>query len=446
MDQILAHSGLIERFVNLFNPFNPNYGLPRKSFNLIVLLAGVAIFLGTISSENEKYILISGSANNETNKQALLKQIDHKFDEFKLIDQADLNQNDKSDFLNKCNQIKNDLKMILLIENLNLKPDNLLNDIIVLKKCFDINELKEKIFFVFTFSSIKELSELQKHISRFNSLFNLLTVLDKEAFVENKVWMLSENKIDLENMNETINRYLKQNKNFIGKSWIKIKFFFHSIFFPSQEPKKKLVFIGQVGNGKSSTGNKLCGEGVFTVGNDINRVTTEIEKAYCADYALVDCPGFGDPANEAFFLTKFLEFKTDFLQLAPVDAFILVIKFGQDISNSFLDASQQFIKAFGTTGLKSLMILCIQSSEKRFYSESEFEKIILDSDGYLFLLEKNKNMNVPYCKWDNFKEYKDQENCFKKNLNKLSAYTHDDTQFAFNLIEKEIEVLNKKIK
>ena len=364
MNQILAHIGLFEKFFSLFNPFNSAYGLPRKFFNFSVLLAGVAIFLGTISSENEKYILIGGSANNETNKQALysvlfkLKQIDHKFDEFKLIDQADLNQNDKSDKLNKCNQIKNDLKMILLIENLNPKPDNLLKDIEVLNKCFDINELKEKLFFVYTFSSNKELSELQNHILRFNSLFHLLTVLDKEkqAFVKNKVWMLGKNKIDLENMNETINSYLKQNKNIIEKSWIKIKYFFHSIFVPSQKARKKLVLIGQVGNGKSSTGNTLCGEEIFTVGNDINRVTTEIEKGYCTDYTLVDCPGFGDPANETFFLTKFLELKTNFLQLTPldsfilVDAFILVIKFDQDKSSSFLDASQQFIKAFGTKG------------------------------------------------------------------------------------------------
>ena len=86
-------------------------------------------------------------------------------------------------------------------------------------------------------------------------------------------------------------------------------------------------------------------------------MTTEIDKAYCTDYILVDCPGFGDPANEIFFLTKFSERKTDFLQLTPIDAFVLVIKFDQDKSSSFLDAAKQFFEAFGTKGLKSLMIL-----------------------------------------------------------------------------------------
>ncbi len=53
MDQIIAFFGsnysLIERFFNLFNPFNPALGLPRRFLNFSVLLVGVAIFLGTIS-------------------------------------------------------------------------------------------------------------------------------------------------------------------------------------------------------------------------------------------------------------------------------------------------------------------------------------------------------------------------------------------------------------
>jgi len=84
------------------------------------------------------------------------------------------------------------------------------------------------------------------------------------------------------------------------------------------------------------------------------------------------------------------------------------------------------------------MILCIQSNEKRIYSKDQFINIILNSDGYLYLLEKIKNTNVLYCLWDNLKEYKNQENCFRENLNKLEAYTHDNMQSAFDLIEGQI--------
>ncbi len=464
MDQIIANFGsnysLIERFFNLFNPFNPALGLPRRFLNISVLLGGLAIFLGTIRSGNEKYILISGSANNEANRQELYldlfklnyesinkKQLDNKYKDFTLIGHADLNL-DKSDKFIKCNQIRNDLKMILLIENFNPKPDTFLEDIETLNECFDIHELKEKLFFIFTYSSNKlneiTQTQLRKDFHNFNSLFNFLIVsdLEKKHFVEKKVWMLSKNVLDLDDMEKEINSYLKENKNIIEKSWIIIKHFFHSIFPPRQEPKKKLVLIGQVGNGKSSTGNKLCDEEVFSIGNDINRVTTQIDKAYCTDYIIFDCPGFGDPENETFFLTTFLKRKTEFLQLTPIDAFILVIKFDTDKSSSFLDAVQQFMNAFGITGLKSLMILCIQSNDKLIYGKDKFENIILNSDGYLHLLEKNENKNVPYCLWDNLKEYKNQKNCFIENLNKLSAFTSDDMKNAFYTIEKEIK--NKK--
>jgi predicted GTPase len=462
MNQIIAFFGsnysLIERFFNLFNPFNPALGLPRRFLNISVLLGGLAIFLGTIRSGNEKYILISGSANNEANRQELYldlfklnyesinkKQLDNKYKDFTLIDHADLNL-DNSDKVNKCNKIRNHLKMILLIENFNSEPNTFIKDIDTLYECFDIHELKEKLFFIFTYSSNKlneiTQTQLRKDFYNFNSLFKFLSVsdLEKKHFVEKKVWMLGTNRFELEDMKKEINIYLNENKNIIEESWIIIKDFFHSIFFPPR-PKKKLVLIGQVGNGKSSTGNTLCGKLVFSIGNDINRVTTKIKNANCNNYIIFDCPGFGDPENETFFLTTFLERKTEFLQLTPIDAFILVIKFDKDKSSSFLDAVQQFMNAFGITGLKSLMILCIQSNDNINYSIDEFENIILNSDGYLHLLENNENKNVPYCPWDNLDKdkYGDQENCFTENLNKLSAFTSEEMKNAFFTIDNEIK-------
>jgi hypothetical protein len=74
--------------------------------------------------------------------------------------------------------------------------------------------LKEKIFFIFTFSNrnqSKKLVELRSDILNFNALFHYLNVVsdgEKHVFVENKVWILDENENGLINMKEAINHFL----------------------------------------------------------------------------------------------------------------------------------------------------------------------------------------------------------------------------------------------
>jgi len=176
-------------------------------------------------SLDKKSILISGSANDQVKIELykVLFQLDYddsndkeiEFDNrFKIIEQTDLNRLmfKKEDL---CNRVHDDLKLIICLENLNPRPETLLNDIKILSECFESsNELKEKIFFIFTFSNrnqSKKLVELRSDILNFNALFHYLNVVsdgEKHVFVENKVWILDENENGLKNMKEAINHFL----------------------------------------------------------------------------------------------------------------------------------------------------------------------------------------------------------------------------------------------
>lgn len=130
-----------------------------------------------------------------------------------------------------------------------------------------------------------------------------------------------------------------------------------------------LVFIGPMGHGKSSTCNKLSESNFFTVGQDTVSVTHSLNFKKGGSLTLVDCPGFGDLENEKTFLESFLSKKSDILNLTPISAFILVIKFNINESPDFLQAAKNFVKCFGSSGIKSLVILCIQSNVSRRYSD-----------------------------------------------------------------------------
>jgi len=206
----------------------------------------------------------------------------------------------------------------------------------------------------------KNLVELRNDILKFNTLFDYLMVseFEKNKFCLEKVWTLSEVEIELQNMIKSIHKFLNIYKLQTTR--------------PTNSLRKKFVIVGPMGYGKSTTGNKLCGDDVFTIGSDVTRITTSIQyQETSANLTIVDCPGFGDPVDETIFYVEFLKRKEYFLELVPIDAFILVIKFDQNISSSFLDAAKQYVQVFGTAGIKSLMILCIQGSEKRRYSKGE---------------------------------------------------------------------------
>jgi hypothetical protein len=219
--EVIEPSKLINTYPNIDNLNNET--LKRDEPNNETL--SLDELINDNPSIDKKSILISGSADDQVKKELfkVLFQLDYdnlndkeiEYDNrFKIIEQTDLNRL-KFKIEDLCNRVQNGLKLIICLENLNPRPETLLNDIKILSECFESsNELKEKIFLIFTFSNrnqLKKLAELRSDILNFNALFQYLNVVsdgEKHVFVDNKVWILDENEIGLKNMQEAINHYL----------------------------------------------------------------------------------------------------------------------------------------------------------------------------------------------------------------------------------------------
>jgi len=78
------------------------------------------------------------------------------------------------------------------------------------------------------------------------------------------------------------------------------------------------------------------------------------------------------------------------------------------------------------------------------YSKGEFKDIILKSDGYLFLVKKNRDLLIPYCLWDNFIEYANQKTSFEECINKLQPFTSIHMEYAIDNIRYKILELKKE--
>jgi ribosome biogenesis GTPase A len=134
---------------------------------------------------------------------------------------------------------------------------------------------------------------------------------------------------------------------------------------------KRVLLVGPPGSGKSSTGNTLSNNRIFTTGNRPSRVTTEIEiKRSQNGLIICDMPGLDSDMNDEVFLESFLKTKNALKEGIPIDALVSVIKFDINVGQGFLRASEQFFKAFGTIGIESLIFLCIQTNDETIYGEN----------------------------------------------------------------------------
>jgi len=210
--------------------------------------------------------------------------------------------------------------------------------------------------------------------------------------------------------------------------------------------KYTLIFVGPMGHGKSSSANKISGKNLFTVGKKTNSVTQTVVKKtvgyeWFSDLTLCDCPGFGDQTQPKLFLHQFISQKKVLLELAPISAFVMVIKFDQDQCGPFLVAARAFVKCFGSQAIKSLFILCIQVNPATEYSDSEFENIFYQSDGARHLAEKNDGQHVRFCLWDNKNDskYPSQAKTFHSLLVKTPEFTKLQMQYAFDMIGNQLE-------
>lgn len=121
-----------------------------------------------------------------------------------------------------------------------------------------------------------------------------------------------------------------------------------------------------------------------------------------AKYCVTDCSGYGE-SNIFNQNLNFLTPGTALENICPIDGIVLVLKFDRDNCFSFLNTARQVVSAFDQEGLKSLMLLCIQGNEEIRFANDEFKRILLESNGYKYLVEQNNGSPIPFCLWDNFK-------------------------------------------
>jgi hypothetical protein len=209
---------------------------------------------------------------------------------------------------------------------------------------------------------------------------------------------------------------------------------------------KTFLLIGRIGNGKSTTGNKLLNKDAFTRGSRMDPITKQVQYEISADNKLMifDCPGFGDVNDQLLFLEAFKNSKSALDSNSQVEGIILVVKFDKDQSNGFTGAVKEFLSAFSSMSIKSLMLLCIQGNNELIYSQREFEGVLYNSEGYQFLKARNNNNDIPYCLWDNFNEYFEQTQNFNSAISRLQPLDGIALPYIFNFVEKEIENIKEK--
>ena len=210
----------------------------------------------------------------------------------------------------------------------------------------------------------------------------------------------------------------------------------------TEDRKKNLILIGQYGQGKSSTGNKLLNFDAFTVGHEADPKTLKMKLKSSEKYKIIDCPGFGDIKDPYRFFKNYIDHESMVSNIIPINGILLVAKFTDGESQSFLKAAEDFYSVFGYDGLKCLVILCIKISVNSALSDDDLKEKLYVSDGYKYLLEKKNNTNnIPFCFWNNQNPLKDQEANLNERLNSLEIFDLRALKFSIQNVENKIRIL-----
>jgi len=99
-----------------------------------------------------------------------------------------------TEYKEQINEFRKNLKAIICLDTLNPRPEKLVNIVQIIKSVFDLNELKTKTHFLFSFSSDRTLSleTFRKDAMHFNIIYKDFQIAEYERkrFVDKKIWLL----------------------------------------------------------------------------------------------------------------------------------------------------------------------------------------------------------------------------------------------------------------
>lgn len=213
-----------------------------------------------------------------------------------------------------------------------------------------------------------------------------------------------------------------------------------------EEYKMKYILFGFMGQGKSTTGNKLL-TGLpyyeLIVGDGRKPATDTIYFRNEKSLLIIDTPGFNE--DEFVFHRELARYKSRLINESYISAIILFAKFEGEFCEGFEQSAKEFLKIFGTEAVKSLLVLCIQGGEVKF-DKIRFEKIIRNSSGYQYLKSQVSSLDIQFCMWDNFNEYPGQLESFDNCIDRLERFKSSQIQSLFDLSNHVKEIKMERMK
>ena len=152
-----------------------------------------SLYSPTYSILTKSYNIVTGSTNEEIARRFVQKQFNEtsfneEYDNQKHYIYVNCNMHrlefDDEHFSKKCNEIKRNLTKIILIENLNPRPETLNNDLFKLKKVFSQADLRRFLEIHFTVYESNDATSLKSYILEYDVLFDSLGIQDNEQKVE----------------------------------------------------------------------------------------------------------------------------------------------------------------------------------------------------------------------------------------------------------------------